>query len=104
MLLLSEVLMKWRSWIKMLVCYFAQGQYDASNAIIPPAGAGGTEVMDWAAMLRMYQDGVKTMDMKSKHWIFCRDGPGSKHYPAYYRRNAYGYLKAEKVFIGWRFP
>ena len=76
------------------------GPYDRNNAIISlHAGAGGTEAMDWAAMLlRMYtrwcEDKgyeVKTLD------LLPGEEAGIKSVTLQViGENAYGYLKAEK--------
>jgi len=85
---------------RMMLATLLKGQYDSNNAIISlHAGAGGTEAMDWAAMLlRMYtrwceNNGyeVKTLD------LLPGEEAGIKSATLHViGENAYGYLKAEK--------
>lgn len=50
------------------------GEYDKNHAIVKlNAGAGGTEAMDWCAMLyRMYTRWRKRRDFPWKNWTFWR--------------------------------
>jgi peptide chain release factor 2 len=76
------------------------GPYDANNAIIEiHPGAGGTESMDWAAMLlRMYTRWAEKRDFTVKTLDFLPgDVAGVKSVTLQISgENAYGYLKAEK--------
>lgn len=77
-----------------------KGPYDKYNAIISlHAGAGGTESMDWVAMLlRMYTRWCEDNDYDVKTLDFLPgDEAGVKSVTLQVMgENAYGYLKAEK--------
>lgn len=78
---------------------FLSGKYDKENAIVMiHAGQGGTEAMDWTAMLsRMY---TRFFERKEWKWEIIAETPGEE---AGFKsltllvkgRNIYGYLKRE---------
>ncbi|MDR1733667.1 MAG: peptide chain release factor 2 [Oscillospiraceae bacterium] len=75
------------------------GEYDANNAILTlHAGAGGTEAMDWNAMLaRMYQQWAQKNKYKCEMTDFL-DGEEAGLKSCQLRiegENAYGYLRSE---------
>lgn len=77
-----------------------KGKYDNLNAIISlHAGAGGTESLDWVAMLlRMYTRWCESKGFKYRTLDFLAgDEAGVKSVTLLVEgENAYGYLKAEK--------
>ena len=79
------------------------GPHDANNAILElHPGAGGTESQDWASMLlRMYQRYGEQQGFKVETVDYLPgDEAGVKSVTLLIKgHNAYGYLKAEKVFI-----
>lgn len=79
------------------------GPYDANNAILElHPGAGGTESQDWTSMLlRMYQRYCEQKGFKVEVADYLPgDEAGVKSVTLIIKgHNAYGYLKAEKVFI-----
>ena len=78
------------------------GPYDANNAIVElHPGAGGTESQDWTNMLlRMYQRYCEQQGFKVEIMDYLPgDEAGVKSVTfAVKGHNAYGYLKAEKVY------
>lgn len=79
------------------------GPHDANNAILElHPGAGGTESQDWANMLfRMYQRYCEKKGFKVETVDYLPgDEAGIKSVTLLIKgHNAYGYLKAEKVYI-----
>ena len=79
------------------------GPHDANNAILElHPGAGGTESQDWVSMLlRMYQRYCEQNGFKVETVDYLPgDEAGVKSVTLLIKgHNAYGYLKAEKVFI-----
>ncbi len=76
------------------------GEYDKCNAIVKlNAGAGGTEAMDWCAMLyRMYSRWVERKGFSLEVLDYLEgDEAGTKSVTFQVNgENAYGYLKSEK--------
>ena len=76
------------------------GEYDSANAIVKlNAGAGGTEAMDWCAMLyRMYSRWVERKGFSMEVLDYLEgDEAGIKSVTFQVNGvNAYGYLKSEK--------
>ncbi|HHY81495.1 MAG TPA: peptide chain release factor 2 [Clostridiales bacterium] len=85
---------------RMHLATLLKGPYDANNAIISlHAGAGGTEAMDWVAMLlRMYTRWCENNGYEVKTLDFLPgDEAGVKSVTLHViGENAYGYLKAER--------
>lgn len=81
-----------------------QGEFDKLNAYMSiHSGAGGLEAQDWADMLkRMYLRWLQKSDFKCEILEENRDSAGGikSCYLKIIGKNAYGYLKSEKEFIG----